>query len=414
MTATDDRLPVWAVWQSRPFPDSNLLLLPGRRPALIDSGFVGDAEETAAWVRSRTRHLALVVNTHWHSDHVGGNALLQAAGAGIAGNATDDQALARRDPGCCAAEYLDQPVSPYTIDMPLHDARVLQLGDADWEVVCAPGHTPGHLSLWQPDERLLVVGDALYDYDFGWVNLALDGPDATATALASLHRLADPAPRVLLPSHGPIPLTPGSHSTPLCVVLNVSSTTQPGAVWHGARRILAYALMIRNGISVEEVAPYLHSRVWHTDAARLLNRTPDELATELVETMLRSGTVIFRGDRLHASAEHLPVAAQSLRVPFPPSMAESGPGKHGRRRATMTTPLRPTARSARPHAQHPYRSCRAPAAFFTRATVRSTEMTPTEAQGLGGTGGHTGGPVHGGRIGQLCGAGGVRALLRHL
>ena len=41
----------------------------------------------------------------------------------------------------------------------------VRLGDADWEVVRTPGHTPGHLALWQPDERLLVVGDALSDYD---------------------------------------------------------------------------------------------------------------------------------------------------------------------------------------------------------------------------------------------------------
>ena len=55
------------------------------------------------------------------------------------------------------------------------------------------------------DERILATGDALSDYDVGWVNLALDGPAAAAVALASLQRLADLAPRVLLPAHGPIP-----------------------------------------------------------------------------------------------------------------------------------------------------------------------------------------------------------------
>jgi glyoxylase-like metal-dependent hydrolase (beta-lactamase superfamily II) len=109
----------------------------------------------------------------------------------------------------CQAEYLDQPVSPYTVDEPLHDGRLLRLGNADWQVLRTPGHTPGHLSLWQPEERLLVTGDALSDYDVGWVNLALDGPEAAATALASLRRLADLVPRVLLPAHGPIPADPG-------------------------------------------------------------------------------------------------------------------------------------------------------------------------------------------------------------
>jgi hydroxyacylglutathione hydrolase len=63
--------------------------------------------------------------------------------------------------------------------------------------------------LWQPDARLLVAGDALSDYDVGWVNTALDGPEAAATALASLQRLAGLSPRMLIPAHGPIPADTG-------------------------------------------------------------------------------------------------------------------------------------------------------------------------------------------------------------
>jgi len=42
----------------------------------------------------------------------------------------------------------------------LRDGRIMQLGDAEWQVISTPGHTPGHLCLWQPDERLLIAGDA--------------------------------------------------------------------------------------------------------------------------------------------------------------------------------------------------------------------------------------------------------------
>ncbi|MDQ4038075.1 MAG: MBL fold metallo-hydrolase [Actinomycetota bacterium] len=322
MVGDAERLPAWMTWQPRPFPDANLLLLQGRQPALVDSGFVGHAEETAAWLRARTGQVALVVNTHWHSDHVGGNALLQATGAGIAASAPDAQAVARRDPGCCLAEYLDQPVSPYTVDEPLADGQVLRLGDTDWEVIRTPGHTPGHLSLWQPEERLLVVGDALSDYDVGWVNLAIDGPDAATTALASLHRLADLAPRVLLPSHGPIPADPRVAFGTARRRAQRLVDDPDGAVWYGARRIFAYALMIRNGIPADEVEPYLHARAWLMDAARLLRRAPEALAAELVETMLRSGAVVLRDERLLAAAEYTPVAPRSLNVPFPRAWPE--------------------------------------------------------------------------------------------
>lgn len=306
-------LPPWVTWQRRPFPDANLLLLHGRRPALVDSGFVGHARETAAWARAHAGHVALAVNTHWHSDHVGGNALLQSMGTGIAAGAPDAQAVTRRDPGCCLAEYLDQPVGPYTVDEPLHDGQVLRLGDAD--------------SLWQPEERLLVVGDALSDYDVGWVNLALDGPDAATTALASLHRMADLRARVLLPAHGPIPADPSAAFAAATRRARRLVEDPAGAVWYGARRIFAYALMIRGGIPRAEVEPYLHARAWLTDAARLLGRTPEALAAEVLDTMLRNGAVALRDGRLHAAAEHTPVAAQSLRVPFPrawPAATQAG------------------------------------------------------------------------------------------
>ena len=310
-------LPAWLTWQPRPFPDANLLLLHGREPALVDSGFVSHAEQTAAWARAQAGHIALVVNTHWHSDHVGGNALLQAAGAGIAASAPDAQAVARRDPGCCLAEYLDQPVSPYTVDEPLDDEQVLRLGDADWQVVHTPGHTPGHLALWQPEEQLLAVGDALSDYDVGWVNLALDGPEAATTALRSLRRLSDLAPRVVLPAHGPIPADPAAAFAAALRRAQRLVDDPDGAVWYGARRVFAFALMIRNGIPADEAEPYLHARAWLTDAARLLGRTPETLAAELIETMLRSGAIVLRDGRLRATAEHTPVATESLHVPLP-------------------------------------------------------------------------------------------------
>jgi glyoxylase-like metal-dependent hydrolase (beta-lactamase superfamily II) len=317
MTDDPDRLPSWVTWEQRPFPDANLLFLPGRNPVLVDSGFVGHADRTADWVHARTGQLALVVNTHWHSDHVGGNGLLQAKGAGIAAALTDADAVARRDPGCCQAEYLDQPVAPYTVDQPLRDGQIMQLGEAEWQVIATPGHTPDHLCLWQPDERLLVVGDALSDYDVGWVNTALGGPAAAATALASLQRLADLYPRVLIPAHGPIP---ADTSSALAAALRRAQRLvddPDGAVWYGARRVFAYALMIRGGIPTAQIEQYLNQRAWLIDAARLLDQAPDALAAELVESMLRGGSIVVREGRIQAAAGHAPVTPESLDVPFP-------------------------------------------------------------------------------------------------
>ncbi|MFJ9388121.1 MBL fold metallo-hydrolase [Nocardioides sp. NPDC101246] len=310
-------LPDWVHWEQRPFPDANLLLLDGREPALVDSGFVGHADRTAAWTERHTSRLHRVVNTHWHSDHVGGNALLQRRGAGIAASMPDADALSRRDPGCCAAEYLDQPVPPYDVDEALGDGDILTLGNAEWEVVATPGHTPGHLALWQPEERLLVVGDALSDYDVGWVSLATDGPEATRAAVASLARMADLRPRVLLTAHGPIPVDTQAALGQAQRRAQRLVDDPEGAVWYGARRIFAFALMIRDGVATGEVESYLHRQPWLKDAAALLRRTTDDIADQLLDSMLRSGAAVIGDGRILAAAPHEPVEQHRLDVPFP-------------------------------------------------------------------------------------------------
>ena len=83
------------------------------------------------------------------------------------------------------------------------------------------------------------------------------------------------------------------------------------------RPFFAYALMIRGGIPTAQIERYLPQRAWLTDAARLLDRAPDALAAELVESMLRNGSIVVRQGRLHADAKHAPVPPGSLHVPFP-------------------------------------------------------------------------------------------------
>lgn len=314
----DDRLPRWVRYRPRPFPDANLLLLPGPHPTLVDTGFVGHAEQTREWAEAHAGgRIATVVNTHWHADHVGGNAALQAAGAQVAASAPDADAVRRRDPGCCLAEYLDQPVSPYTVDRSLDDDEVLWLGETQWQVVRTPGRTRGHLSLWQPDERLPVTGDALSDYEVGWVATALDGPDAAAVAKASLERLDALDPLVLLPAHGRIP------DDPAVALANAHRRAQrlvddpQGAVWYAARRILGYALMIRGGLPLDTVQDYLLGRAWLADAADQLDRPASEVADELVTTMHRSGAVVEEDGRVCAAADFAPVDPDTLHQPWP-------------------------------------------------------------------------------------------------
>lgn len=312
-----DVLPDWITWQQRPFPNANLLLVHGRESALVDSGFVGHAQDTVEWTRAMAGDITRVVNTHWHADHVGANGLFQEHGVGVAASQPEAEAVQRRDPGCCLAEYLGQPVAPYTVDEVLHDRQIIRLGDTDWQVIATPGHTAGHLSLWQPEERILVVGDALSDYDVGWINVALDGPEAASTAVASLQRLVELEPRIILPAHGPIPDdTEVAFTNAMRRAQRLVDDPQ-GAVWYAARRIFAYALMINDGVNAGRVDDYLLGKPWFRDAAKLLRADRWAFTGELVDAMVKSGAIVRRGRCFYASADYTPVDPEAMQVPFP-------------------------------------------------------------------------------------------------
>ncbi|WP_425308401.1 MBL fold metallo-hydrolase [Ammonicoccus fulvus] len=304
-------------WVQRPFPNANLLLLRGSETALVDSGFGAHAEATELLAAETVPRVDWVVNTHWHSDHVGGNALFQHRGAGIVGSHLDATELDRRNPGCCVAEYLDQPVPAYTVDRRVGDADRLLLGEREWEVLAIPGHTAGHLALWDRDDQLLVVGDTVSSYDVGWVNVMLDGVGAIDTALESAHRLRACDARLILPGHGPLVDRPGPAIDKAIERLERQRDNVDLAVDYGAKRILGFALMIRGAMTTSELDAYLHDRHWVGDAAALVNLDVDDFVRSLVDSMLASGALLLDHGRISTAAEHEAADPAIFDLPFP-------------------------------------------------------------------------------------------------
>lgn len=57
---------------------NQILLGDGDGDVLIDSGYHTHADKTLALLDARTRRVTRLINTHCHSDHVGGNAAVAA------------------------------------------------------------------------------------------------------------------------------------------------------------------------------------------------------------------------------------------------------------------------------------------------------------------------------------------------
>jgi len=202
--STSGEAPTWLHFLRVGYPSANLVVTDQGERVLFDAGYGSDTSRTIdalASIGVPADSLDLIVNTHWHSDHVGGNARLQSEYAiPIAAALGDGEAVNSCEPGACLSEWLDQPVERYRVDRALQPGDRLTAGPVEWHVLATPGHTPHHLSFYQPEDGLLLLGDALHADDVGWLNLALDGLEAIDAALRTVEslsqlwvRLASPA-----------------------------------------------------------------------------------------------------------------------------------------------------------------------------------------------------------------------------
>ncbi|MGV3654865.1 MAG: MBL fold metallo-hydrolase [Noviherbaspirillum sp.] len=185
---------------------SNNILFTGRTgTALADSGYATHAPQTVALVASLLdgRKLDLLLNTHLHSDHCGGNAALQKAwGCRTLIPAADAASVRAWDEAALTYRATGQQCPRFGFDATLAPGDLLELGDLEWQVLGAPGHDPHSVILYCPRERILISADALWENGFGVVFPELEGESGFAETRATLELIASLDIRLVIPGHG--------------------------------------------------------------------------------------------------------------------------------------------------------------------------------------------------------------------
>lgn len=187
---------------------NNILLLSQAGPALVDSGYATHADQTVALVEGAlgAQALALLVNTHLHSDHCGGNALLQARYPGLRTMIPPGHAKQVRHWDANALSYVPtgQCCPRFQFDATLEADSTIRLGQRDWQIHAAPGHDPHSVILFEPELRLLISADALWENGFGVVFPEIEGAAAFADVAATLALIESLQPRLVIPGHGAV------------------------------------------------------------------------------------------------------------------------------------------------------------------------------------------------------------------
>ncbi|MDE2607661.1 MAG: MBL fold metallo-hydrolase [Burkholderiales bacterium] len=207
MNPPSPALPPGVVVLERGWLSSNNVVVLGRdSAAVVDSGYVTHCSQTVDLVTrvAGGRPVHLLVNTHLHSDHCGGNAVLQEAFPGIRTLIPPGLAAAVRDWDEVALTYepTGQRCPRFGFDATLEPGGTVLLGDLRWQAHSAPGHDPHSVILFEPESRTLISADALWEHGFGVVFPELEGKSAFAEVAATLEVIERLRPKVVIPGHG--------------------------------------------------------------------------------------------------------------------------------------------------------------------------------------------------------------------
>ncbi len=207
---------VFAIYEPHQSEETIGYLIVGTNRALLfDTGMgISDIKKVT---QELTKLPVIVLNSHTHNDHVGGNWQFDT----VYGMDTDftrqnakgsrDDAQAEITPGQICGELPKEfdtksySTRPWKITAYIHDSDKIELGNRTIEVIATPGHTPDAISLLDRSNGLLFTGDTYYPGPI-WLFRPETDFKAYAASISRLNALA-PGLTLVLGAHN-LPIAP--------------------------------------------------------------------------------------------------------------------------------------------------------------------------------------------------------------
>ncbi len=190
--------------------------------SLIDTGMPASYKGIVELVEEINKPLTNIILTHAHGDHVGSlDQLKQRFPNAIVSISERDSRLLRGDLSLDDEEPKLQIKGGFDKKLKTVPDRLLKEGDriGSLEVVHTPGHTPGSISLYNPENRLIIVGDAMQTKGKVAISGQLVplfpfptfGTWSKEVAVESVKKIYELEPSLLAVGHGKVIVNPKDH-----------------------------------------------------------------------------------------------------------------------------------------------------------------------------------------------------------
>lgn len=283
---------------------NNVLLVDASQTVLIDSGYWTHADQTVALVASALagRPLNVLLNSHLHSDHCGGNAALQAVYPELITRIPPGQAhhVFDWDPAALSYTPTGQHCPAFSASGLIQPGDQFTVGDMQWRAYAAPGHDPDALIFHSASHGLLISADALWERGFGVVFPELEGQNGFASVSDTLDLIESLSPTLVLPGHG---AAFQDVRTALSVArerLRFFQSSPHKHARYAAKVLIKFKLMEFNAIALERFDQWAHACallvLLHATYAK--HQTYQSWLDELIHDLSASQSLQVRADLL--------------------------------------------------------------------------------------------------------------------
>lgn len=263
--------------------------------SIVDTGYVAHQEQTLALVKNLLKAEGLskldkIVNTHLHSDHCGGNAILvKNFQSNVYVPASEVSTVNGWDENLLSFRNLGQDCPAFKCQYSLEPGKQILLGTHMWEILAAPGHDPHSIVLYQEDYQLLISADALWDDGFGAIFPELDGEDGFEEVAKTLDLIEQLKIKLVIPGHGKLFTDVKTSIARARSRLDYLATDKARNARHAAKVLLKFRLLEWQSIELNLVHEWIKETPLMKAIAKELNQSIDQLTDWLPLALIKAG-----------------------------------------------------------------------------------------------------------------------------
>jgi glyoxylase-like metal-dependent hydrolase (beta-lactamase superfamily II) len=279
-----------------------------REPILIDTAYKTGYQATERMVNdvgADIDRVSLIINTHCHCDHVGGNRIIQErSGCGVAVHKIGKHFIDTKDDWSTWWRYFAQEADFFSCTRALDDGELISVGPHEFQVIYTPGHSADGIVLYNRQAKILLSSDTVWEKDLAAITIRVEGSRAIFDMLESLERLRNLDVGITYPGHGR-PFTDLAAAVHRAVKRLEQYLTDGTRVGDDLlKKIIIYTLMMKPGAEAATFFDSLMKTSWFPETINMyFDRDYLKKFEEILTLLLQRGLVKIKDGRMFTTVK---------------------------------------------------------------------------------------------------------------